>query len=60
MALPDIPHQIDWRLILENLHLRWTDDVVDQAKDLRDAEARATARACPLCGAEQAERVAAR
>lgn len=60
MALHDIPHQIDWRLILENLHLCWSDDVVDQAKNLRDAEMRAAAGACPLCGAEQAERAAAR
>lgn len=60
MTGPDIDHRIDWRLILENLHLRWSDDVVDQAKDLRDTELRAAAGACPLCGAEQAERAAAR
>jgi len=32
--------RIDWRLVLENLHFGWPDDVIDQATALRDAELR--------------------
>ena len=38
-ATPADP-RIDWRLVLENLHFGWPDDVIDQAKTLRDDELR--------------------
>lgn len=35
------PQPFNWRLVLENIHLGWPDDVIADAKAMRDADNRA-------------------
>ncbi|MGA0615926.1 hypothetical protein [Paracoccus sp. KR1-242] len=48
------PETIDWRMVLQNEHLGWSEDAIREATALRDAELGAD-DVCPTCGQRLSE-----